>query len=228
MSIRRYTVQATRIFKFIKSDIGRPFTDQASDLIYPEMADDAHEVLRTLVFKERQIPGKNGQWFSVRIMPYRTFDDRIDGLVITFINITELKRSEEKLNESEQIQRLLFNSDKDIIIKLSSRWKVLQFNEVAGRFFGVKRADAIGKDFMEMFIPESNRKKTEKELKEIMDELQDSRLNIQVKASGSKTPLVEWSVNILVNTESEPTGIILKAEGGSQESSDFALSGNQK
>jgi len=105
LNIRRFTNQATKIFKFIKSDIGRPFTDQVSDLLYPEMADDAIEVLRTLVFKEKQIPGKDGQWFSIRIMPYRTFDDRIDGLVITFINITELKQMEAKIIETTKNQK---------------------------------------------------------------------------------------------------------------------------
>ncbi len=97
LNIRRYTNQATNIFKLIKSDIGRPITDQVSDLDYPEMVRDSNEVLRTLAFIQKQIPGKDGRWFSVRIMPYRTHDDRIEGLVITFINITELKQVEEKL-----------------------------------------------------------------------------------------------------------------------------------
>jgi len=92
LNIRRYTNQATKIFKLIKSDIGRPITDQVSDINYPEMAEDAMKVLNTLVFIEKQISGKDGQWFNVRIMPYRTFEDRIDGLVITFINISELKK----------------------------------------------------------------------------------------------------------------------------------------
>jgi two-component system CheB/CheR fusion protein len=102
LNIRRYTNQATKIFKLIKSDIGRPFTDQVSDLIYAELSEDALEVLRTLVFIQKQIPTKDGRWYSVRIMPYRTYDDRIDGLVITFINITDLKLLEVKLNEIEK------------------------------------------------------------------------------------------------------------------------------
>jgi two-component system, chemotaxis family, CheB/CheR fusion protein len=68
---------------------------------------------------EKQIPAKDGRCFLIRIMPYRTFDDRIEGLVITFINITELKKVEEKWNETEQIQRLLLNSSPDIFVKLS-------------------------------------------------------------------------------------------------------------
>ena len=129
LNIRRYTIQATKIFKLIKSDIGRPFTDLVSDLIYPELAADALEVLRTLVFIQKQIPSKDeGRWFSVRITPYRTFDDRIDGLVITFINISDLKQAEVKLHETEQIHRLFINSI--MIMRLVSKvdlWPIMMF-----------------------------------------------------------------------------------------------------
>ncbi|MFO7828025.1 MAG: CheR family methyltransferase, partial [Bacteroidales bacterium] len=94
LNIRRYTDKATKIFKLIKSDIGRPITDLVSDLSYPNLANDAREVLRTLVYIQKQIPTKDNRWFSVRIMPYRTSDDRIDGLVITFINIGIVNKSD--------------------------------------------------------------------------------------------------------------------------------------
>ncbi|MFO7659221.1 MAG: chemotaxis protein CheB [Bacteroidales bacterium] len=98
LNIRSFTPQATKIFKLIKGDIGRPFTDLVSDLIYPGLYDDSLEVLRTLIIIQKQIPTKDGRCFSIRIMPYRTFDDRIDGLVITFINLSILKQVEVKLH----------------------------------------------------------------------------------------------------------------------------------
>jgi len=109
LNIRRFTNQATEIFKLIKSDVGRPFTDQVSDLLYPEMTADALEVLRTLVFTQKEVLTNDGRWYSVRIMPYRTYDDRIDGLVITFINITEQKILEIKLRETELLYHQLMN-----------------------------------------------------------------------------------------------------------------------
>jgi two-component system, chemotaxis family, CheB/CheR fusion protein len=107
LNIRRYTNQATRIFKLINTDIGRPFTDLTTSLDYPEMADDAVKVMKTLVLLETQVPGKDGQWFNVRIMPYQRSDNKTDGLVITFINISDLKRVEEELHEKEQLMRAL-------------------------------------------------------------------------------------------------------------------------
>ena len=97
LNVRRFTPQATKIIKLIPADVGRPITDLVSDLNDPTLADDVREVLRTLASMEKPVAARNGRWFTVRIMPYRTMDDRIDGVVITFMNITVAKTLEAKL-----------------------------------------------------------------------------------------------------------------------------------
>jgi PAS domain S-box-containing protein len=99
LRVRQFTPQAKTIIKFIASDVGRPITDLASDLLYPALVKDAQEVLRTLVFSERSITTHDGRWFTVRVMPYRTMDNRIDGVVITFADITAAKKVEAQLRE---------------------------------------------------------------------------------------------------------------------------------
>ena len=99
LNVRRFTTQTTKIIKLIPSDVGRPITDLASELHYPELADDGRRVLRTLVAAEKPIGSKDGRWFTVRIMPYRTLDDRIDGVVVTFADITTARKLEAKLSE---------------------------------------------------------------------------------------------------------------------------------
>jgi two-component system CheB/CheR fusion protein len=99
LRVRQFTPQAKTIIKFIASDVGRPITDLASDLLYAELVKDAQEVLRTLVFSERSIATNDGRWFTVRVMPYRTMDNRIDGVVITFADISAAKIVEAKLRE---------------------------------------------------------------------------------------------------------------------------------
>ncbi len=98
LNVRRYTEQLTKIIKLRSTDIGRPFTDLFSDLQYPEIADHSREVLKTLIFRETAIQTNDDRWFTVRIMPYRTTDDRIEGIVITFIDITVAKKLESDLN----------------------------------------------------------------------------------------------------------------------------------
>ena len=100
LNVRRFTPQMPKVIKLIPGDVGRPITDLASDLIYPELGDDAREVLRTLVFKEKSIATTDGRWFTVRIMPYRTLDNRIDGVVITLVDITAAKKLEAVLRET--------------------------------------------------------------------------------------------------------------------------------
>jgi two-component system CheB/CheR fusion protein len=89
------------LFKLIPGDVGRPITDITSELHYPELADHALEVLRTLAFHEQQVPTRGVQWYQVRIMPYRTLENRINGVVITFTDVTASKMLEAQLRTTQ-------------------------------------------------------------------------------------------------------------------------------
>lgn len=104
LHIRRFTSGADKLFKLRQGDVGRPLAEIVTNLNYPDLTEVAQEVVRTLVFSERQITASNGRWYSVRIMPYRTIDDVIGGVVITFANITAFKNSDAELHE--EIARL--------------------------------------------------------------------------------------------------------------------------
>lgn len=108
LNIRRYTDAVCDIIKLRAGDIGRPFTDLVNTLDYPEISTHAKQVIKTLTTIETAITTKDDRWFTVRIMPYRTMDDRIDGLVITFMDITIAKHLEidlKRVNEELQRQR---------------------------------------------------------------------------------------------------------------------------
>jgi chemotaxis protein methyltransferase CheR/two-component system CheB/CheR fusion protein len=102
LNIRRFTSHISHLFKVIAADVGRPLSDIVTDLDYPELQQDAQEVLRTLVFVEKQVRARDERWFKVRIMPYRTQDNLIDGVVITFIDISETKKLEAELRNSDE------------------------------------------------------------------------------------------------------------------------------
>jgi two-component system CheB/CheR fusion protein len=100
LNVRRFTERITRIIHLRDADVGRPLSDLASTLIYPSLHADATETLRTLVFCEKQIPTNDGHWYSVRIMPYRTLTNVIQGVVITFVDITAAKELEARLRNA--------------------------------------------------------------------------------------------------------------------------------
>ncbi len=209
LNIRRFTNQATKIFKLIKGDIGRPFTDQVSQLIYPEVTEDALEVLRTLIFIEKQIPTKDGRWFTTRIMPYRTFDDRIDGLVITFIDTSDLEKVKEDVNEAKQLFHLLFNSSSDVVVKLSTDWRIQEFNMAAEEFFGINQSKATEQNYIELFVPKSLHVKTKQQLNQFIKKLDMHKIKTTVLAAGTKEIKIEWMANVVLNSQKLPSGILL-------------------
>ena len=99
LNVRRYTEQITRIIQLRESDIGRPLTDLASTLNYPTLNDDARQTLKTLILTEKEITTTDGLWFLIRIKPYRTLANVIQGVVITLIDITAAKELESRLRK---------------------------------------------------------------------------------------------------------------------------------
>jgi len=97
LHVRRFTTQATRLFKLIPGDLGRALSDIVTDLDYPDLSLDAEEVLRTLAFSEREVSTGDGRWYQVKIMPYRTLENVIDGVVITLNDISRAKLLEAEL-----------------------------------------------------------------------------------------------------------------------------------
>jgi two-component system CheB/CheR fusion protein len=100
LNVRRYTEQIARVVHLREGDIGRPLSELASTLLYPELHADVKETLRTLAFSEKQIATSDGHWFTVRIMPYRTLANVIQGVVITFVDITVAKELESRLRKA--------------------------------------------------------------------------------------------------------------------------------
>ncbi|MGK0247918.1 MAG: chemotaxis methyl-accepting protein methylase [Oleispira sp.] len=99
LNVRRFTNYATHLFKLIPSDVGRPLSDIVTELDYVSLQQDARSVLDTLLFVEKEIAANNDRWFKVRIMPYRTQENVIDGVVITFTDISEAKLLESELRK---------------------------------------------------------------------------------------------------------------------------------
>ena len=100
LNVRRFTEQIKRIINLRDSDIGRPLSDLTTTLNYPGLDADAQDTLRTLAFSEKEISTSDGQWFKVRIMPYRTVANVIQGAVITFVDITAAKQLESRLRKA--------------------------------------------------------------------------------------------------------------------------------
>jgi two-component system CheB/CheR fusion protein len=206
--IRQFSKSITKIFKFQRSDIGRIFTDLVSDLEYNDIYDDAVEVLQTLVFLEKEIVTRDGRWFKIRIMPYRTTDDKIDGLVITFIDITKLKILELRLKETQTMLRSFIQIVPSVILGLSADGTIIEFNHEAEKIFGRKKIDVINQNYVELFVVESSRRNVNAELKNLLSgNLPDKYVN-HVKALNGDELVIEWMAHKLLDENGNLIGII--------------------
>jgi two-component system, chemotaxis family, CheB/CheR fusion protein len=116
LQIKRFTPAITKIIKLIPTDIGRSIGDLKSNLSDEDLVKDISEVIDTLAFKIREVQDTNGSWYLMRILPYRTSRNVIDGAVITFSDITTVKKLEKEVLERETKYRALFDSAIDGIV----------------------------------------------------------------------------------------------------------------
>ncbi|MGR3497084.1 chemotaxis protein CheB [Citreimonas sp.] len=110
LRIRMFTPPIGDLFNVTDMDVGRSITDFTHRLCYDDVEKDARRVLRDLSPFETEVQGRDGRCFMMRLRPYRTVEDRIDGVVVTFVDITSRLEAERKLVESQRRYQLLFNS----------------------------------------------------------------------------------------------------------------------
>jgi two-component system, chemotaxis family, CheB/CheR fusion protein len=108
--IRNFTPQAADLFRVIRSDIGRPIGDLTHNFTSADLMSDAQHVLKTLGTVEREVQTQDGRWFLREMLPYRTRDNRIEGVVVTFHDVSRLKQVQHELQQQKEQLRLVTDS----------------------------------------------------------------------------------------------------------------------
>jgi len=152
LRILRFTPAATRIINLILSDVGRPVNHILSNLTgYDHLSADVQTVLDSLMPKELEVQTRAGDWYSMRILPYRTLDNVIEGAVITFVDISRAKKAQEALREIEQKNREILESIAGAFFSLDDNMVVKYFNPAAERMLNRKAAEVIGRRLFDVF-----------------------------------------------------------------------------
>lgn len=159
MRIKMFTAPVAELFNITRHDIGRAITDFTHQLNYDGIEEDARKVLRDLIPIEREVGSRRGQLYAMRLRPYRTVEDRIDGTVVTFVDISERARVEAALRESEERLRQFGEASQDVL------WirnvDTLQWEYLTSAFetiYGLDREAALRGDnmvgWLELIVPE--------------------------------------------------------------------------
>ena len=135
LRIKRFTSEAKRVSHLIALDVGRPLSDIVSKLTYDRVLEDAQDVLRTLVVQEQEVEASDGSWFLMRIMPYRTSKNTIDGLVLTFLDITRMKHAERVVKEARELAANIVETMREPLLVLDEQLCVVLANQSFYRMF---------------------------------------------------------------------------------------------
>ncbi|WP_369929532.1 CheR family methyltransferase [Xanthomonas sp. NCPPB 2632] len=198
MCIKRFTPRAADVFRLIPADVGRSLLDLNHSLDYPDLPADAEQAFHSLRSIDREVGSQDGRWYIARILPYRTAEDRIEGAVLTFIDITRRRNAEETARSSEERMRLVADSAVDYaIITTDPDGFITSWSRGAERIFRYSASDAIGLHGDLIFTPEDRSRgafRREMEIASNEGRANDDRWHIRgdgqrIFCSGITTPL---------------------------------------
>ncbi len=168
--IQRYTEQATDLVKLRPSDIGRPLSELATNLQYKRIAEDCRKVLKTLVYRQKEVLTLQGKWYLMRILPYRTSKNVIKGVVLTFVSINRLK----EIEKAGELGRSYFENIVDTlrtpILVLNGDLRVISANRAFYREFPFGEKQTEGALIYRLGSGQWDEKKLRKLLEEILPE----------------------------------------------------------
>jgi two-component system CheB/CheR fusion protein len=153
IKVKRFSQEATKIINLIESDIGRPLSDQSTKIEDVDLMDDIRQVLDQLSPQEKEVQTTDSTWYIMRIMPYRTRDNRIQGAVVTFRDIDDQKKAQEKLQEANIRQeqawhliRRVFDMNPSPLAVLDDQARVVIANQALCQVLDISMDSIEGKD----------------------------------------------------------------------------------
>ncbi|MGJ7492902.1 CheR family methyltransferase [Variovorax sp. ZT4R33] len=214
MRIKRFTLQATRIFNVINTDLERSLLDITHRLDYEDLSADIEQVFQQLRIVERSVRSIDERHYLARIRPYRTADDKIAGAVLSFVDVTELRRAEQRVVATEERLRLAALTTRDYaIITTDDGGCINTWNEGARRLFGYPEDEAVGQPIDLIFTAEDRASGapareigTARAVGRVEDERWHRRKNGSIFfCSGVMTPIADASIGGFVKIARDVT-----------------------
>jgi PAS domain-containing protein len=213
LHIRRFTPFATKIFNVIGTDLGRSIGDITSKITGLNLVESVSEVLDTLHRKNFEMRDDEGNWFSIRVFPYRTIDNVIDGVVINFIDITESKRAQMLAEDAVKFAESIVETVREPLLVLDGDLRVVSANRSFCETFNTSRQESEGCLFYELGNGRWNIPRLRELLEKIIPErsfLDDFRVELDLPLTGHRVIVV--NARRIEQRGSRPHLILLAAE----------------
>jgi len=144
MVIRRFTREATKVYRLVPSDMGRPLADIKSAIDGESLLTEAQNVLETLVPVEHELSTIDGTWYLIRIQPYRTLDNVIEGVVLTFTDISQRIKAETAVQQARDVAENIVRTIREPLLVLNAALQVVSANPAFCKYFKVTEPDTLG------------------------------------------------------------------------------------
>ncbi|OIR05637.1 chemotaxis protein methyltransferase [mine drainage metagenome] len=167
LNIKRFTREAVQVYRLVSSDVGRPLGDIKSNIKDDDLLADAQAVLDTLVPREREVSTASGAWYQARIQPYRTLDNVIDGVVLTFTDITKRMLAETATKDARELSESIVNTVHEPLIVLDGTCRIILASSSFYDSFKVSPQDTVGRQLYEL----GNRQWDIPKLRELLESL---------------------------------------------------------
>ncbi len=149
MRIRRFTPMAEKVLNVIPTDVGRPLSDININLKVADLPHLMAEVVDSLTIKELEVQDTSGRWYSMRLRPYKTAENKIEGVVLTLIDIDQMKRTIGELEEARNIAQAIIETAPEPLAALNEQLQVRVANDAFYRLFFATRERMQGRSFLE-------------------------------------------------------------------------------
>lgn len=150
LNIKRFTREAVRVYRLVATNVGRPLADIKSDIQGDDLLADAQAVLDSLVPREREVCTMSGDWFLARIQPYRTLDNIIDGVVLTFTDVSKRIQAEASSEEAHKLAESIVDTVREPLIVLDGSLKAVSASSSFYKNFRVTKEETIGRQLYEL------------------------------------------------------------------------------
>ncbi len=185
LRIRRFTPKIVDLLNITGNDEGRPISDFTHRLVnHPGLGQDAREVLADLMPRECEVRSDAGHWYLLRMRPYRTLEDKIEGVVVTFVDITGRRQTESDLFESETRLQLVKEATALGIIDYDAEANELWFDARCRQLWALGEADPVTLDVFFAGIAESDRPTARQALSRALDPAGDGAFSVEFRMAG--------------------------------------------
>jgi two-component system, chemotaxis family, CheB/CheR fusion protein len=215
--IKWFTSPTTRLLRLRPADVGRPIADFAQKFTGGDLLRDANEVLHKLTPIERDVRGQDGHWYLRRVLPYRTADNRIDGVVVTFVDIHASRMAEEKMRHLATVLRDSY----DAVTVHDFDGRILAWNHGAEVMFGYTEAEALRRNILSL-VPHSKRDEMRALFHRLDQGEEITSLETQRKIKGGGVLDVWLTITALLDDDGRPTAIATTERDISQRKRDEA------